>query len=115
MVYCTAGDHLQNFILTTLFSDNSGALVICLLEINNAIQLLNKDSNTAFFFPIHLFFSDDVNRTLTMPIRNSNIVTVVALYQGCFRRNVTVVTIYASLGEEALCHSLNEVSLAYSL
>lgn len=31
------------------------------------------------------------------------------LYQGCFRRNVTVVTIYASLGEEALCHSLNEV------
>lgn len=33
----------------------------------------------------------------------------VSLYQGCFRRNVTVVTIYASLGEEALCHSLNEV------
>jgi long-chain acyl-CoA synthetase len=29
--------------------------------------------------------------------------------QACFRRNVTVVTIYASLGEEALCHSLNEV------
>lgn len=29
--------------------------------------------------------------------------------QGCFRRNVTVVTIYSSLGEEALCHSLNEV------
>ncbi|CAK8570332.1 unnamed protein product [Lathyrus sativus] len=28
--------------------------------------------------------------------------------QGCFRRNVTVVTMYASLGEEALCHSLNE-------
>lgn len=31
------------------------------------------------------------------------------LYQGCFRRSVSVVTIYASLGEEALCHSLNEV------
>ncbi|KAK7282728.1 hypothetical protein RIF29_11731 [Crotalaria pallida] len=28
--------------------------------------------------------------------------------QGCFRINATVVTIYASLGEEALCHSLNE-------
>jgi long-chain acyl-CoA synthetase len=31
------------------------------------------------------------------------------LLQGCFRRNVTVVTMYASLGEEAVCHSLNEV------
>ncbi|KAL2339789.1 hypothetical protein Fmac_007729 [Flemingia macrophylla] len=31
--------------------------------------------------------------------------------QACFRRNVTVVTIYASLGEEALCHSLNEQNL----
>lgn len=29
--------------------------------------------------------------------------------QGCFRRSITVVTIYSSLGEEALCHSLNEV------
>ncbi|MBA0720915.1 hypothetical protein Golax_008513, partial [Gossypium laxum] len=29
----------------------------------------------------------------------------------CFRRNVTVVTIYASLGEEALCHSLNETEV----
>ncbi|CAK9169034.1 unnamed protein product [Ilex paraguariensis] len=29
--------------------------------------------------------------------------------QACFRRNATVVTIYASLGEEALCHSLNEL------
>ncbi|KAK4773268.1 hypothetical protein SAY87_028287 [Trapa incisa] len=28
--------------------------------------------------------------------------------QGCFRRNIPVVTIYSSLGEEALCHSLNE-------
>ena len=35
--------------------------------------------------------------------------------QGCFRRNVTVVTIYSSLGEEALCHSLNEVSFFASL
>ncbi|RVX22423.1 Long chain acyl-CoA synthetase 9, chloroplastic [Vitis vinifera] len=35
--------------------------------------------------------------------------------QACFRRNITVVTIYASLGEEALCHSLNEVSLPLSL
>ncbi|KAL6007653.1 Long chain acyl-CoA synthetase 9, chloroplastic [Asimina triloba] len=32
--------------------------------------------------------------------------------QGCFRRNVTVVTIYSSLGEEALCHSLNETEVA---
>lgn len=32
--------------------------------------------------------------------------------QGCFRRNLTVVTIYASLGEEALCHSLNETEVA---
>ncbi|XP_035542695.1 long chain acyl-CoA synthetase 9, chloroplastic-like isoform X2 [Juglans regia] len=31
--------------------------------------------------------------------------------QGCFRLNVTVVTIYASLGEEALCHSLNETEV----
>ncbi|KAL8150572.1 hypothetical protein V2J09_020380 [Rumex salicifolius] len=30
---------------------------------------------------------------------------------GCFRRNITVVTIYASLGEEALCHSLNETEV----
>jgi len=28
--------------------------------------------------------------------------------QACFRQNITVVTIYASLGEGALCHSLNE-------
>ncbi|CAN6885926.1 unnamed protein product [Brassica oleracea] len=35
--------------------------------------------------------------------------------QGCFSRNVTVVTIYSSLGEEALCHSLNEVSFFASL
>lgn len=42
---------------------------------------------------------------------------VCVLYlQACFRRNVTVVTMYASLGEEALCHSLNEVrSLCISL
>lgn len=33
--------------------------------------------------------------------------------QACFRRNVTVVTIYASLGEEALVHSLNEVMDLY--
>ena len=38
-----------------------------------------------------------------------------SLDQACFRRNITVVTIYASLGEEALCHSLNEVSLPLSL
>lgn len=31
--------------------------------------------------------------------------------QACFRRNITVVTIYASLGEEALCHSLNETEV----
>nr|GLL40420.1 long chain acyl-CoA synthetase 9, chloroplastic [Ipomoea trifida] len=31
--------------------------------------------------------------------------------QACFRRNVTVVTIYASLGEEALCYSLNETEV----
>ncbi|XP_038989145.1 long chain acyl-CoA synthetase 9, chloroplastic-like [Phoenix dactylifera] len=32
--------------------------------------------------------------------------------QGCFRQNITVVTIYASLGEEALCHSLNETEVS---
>ncbi|KAL6492884.1 Long chain acyl-CoA synthetase 9, chloroplastic [Orobanche gracilis] len=31
--------------------------------------------------------------------------------QACFRHNVTVVTIYASLGEEALCHSFNETEV----
>ncbi|XP_027341396.1 long chain acyl-CoA synthetase 8 isoform X2 [Abrus precatorius] len=31
--------------------------------------------------------------------------------QGCFRQNVTVVTIYASLGEDALIHSLNETEV----
>lgn len=31
--------------------------------------------------------------------------------QACFRRNLTVVTIYASLGEEALVHSLNETEV----
>ena len=32
--------------------------------------------------------------------------------QGCFRQNITVVTIYSSLGEEALSYSLNEVYLS---
>ncbi|CAL9066353.1 unnamed protein product [Musa banksii] len=32
--------------------------------------------------------------------------------QGCFRRNLTVVTVYASLGEHALCHSLNETEVS---
>ncbi|KAL5704367.1 long-chain-fatty-acid--CoA ligase [Ranunculus cassubicifolius] len=31
--------------------------------------------------------------------------------QGCFRRNITVVTIYSSLGEEALSYSLNETEV----
>lgn len=31
-------------------------------------------------------------------------------FQGCFRQNITVVTVYASLGEDALIHSLNETS-----
>lgn len=31
--------------------------------------------------------------------------------QGCFRQNITVVTIYTSLGDDALIHSLNEVSV----
>ncbi|CAM6079135.1 unnamed protein product [Sphagnum tenellum] len=31
--------------------------------------------------------------------------------QACFRHNLTVVTIYASLGEEALVHSLNETEV----
>ncbi|KAG5569589.1 hypothetical protein H5410_059355 [Solanum commersonii] len=30
-------------------------------------------------------------------------------FQGCFRQNITVVTIYASLGDDALIHTLNEV------
>ncbi|PWA35517.1 AMP-dependent synthetase and ligase family protein [Artemisia annua] len=29
-------------------------------------------------------------------------------FEGCFRQNITVVTIYASLGDDALVHSLNE-------
>ncbi|KAK1272947.1 Long chain acyl-CoA synthetase 8 [Acorus gramineus] len=33
-------------------------------------------------------------------------------FQGCFRQNITVVTIYASLGEEALIHSLNETKVS---
>ncbi|GAB2215104.1 hypothetical protein Drorol1_Dr00019479 [Drosera rotundifolia] len=32
--------------------------------------------------------------------------------QGCLRQNVTVVTIYASLGEDALIHSLNETKVS---
>lgn len=32
--------------------------------------------------------------------------------QGCFRRNITVVTIYSSLGEEALSYSLNETEVS---
>ncbi|KAF3792707.1 Long chain acyl-CoA synthetase 9 [Nymphaea thermarum] len=32
--------------------------------------------------------------------------------QGCFRQNITVVTIYASLGEHALAHSLNETEVS---
>ncbi|KAL5581686.1 hypothetical protein UlMin_014128 [Ulmus minor] len=35
-------------------------------------------------------------------------------FQGCFRQNITVVTVYASLGEDALIHSLNE-TLALTL
>ncbi|CAD6254591.1 unnamed protein product [Miscanthus lutarioriparius] len=31
--------------------------------------------------------------------------------QACFRQNIAVVTIYASLGEGALCHSLNETEV----
>ncbi|KAK9066848.1 hypothetical protein SSX86_014171 [Deinandra increscens subsp. villosa] len=31
--------------------------------------------------------------------------------QACFRQNITVVTMYASLGEEAICHSLNETEV----
>lgn len=31
--------------------------------------------------------------------------------QACFRQTITVVTVYASLGEEALCHSLNETEV----
>lgn len=32
-------------------------------------------------------------------------------FQGCFRQNITVVTIYSSLGEDALIHSLNETQV----
>ncbi|KAH8489685.1 hypothetical protein H0E87_025058 [Populus deltoides] len=32
-------------------------------------------------------------------------------FQGCFRQNITVVTIYASLGVDALIHSLNEAQV----
>uniref|UniRef100_A0A2P2K4E5 AMP-dependent synthetase/ligase domain-containing protein n=1 Tax=Rhizophora mucronata TaxID=61149 RepID=A0A2P2K4E5_RHIMU len=33
-------------------------------------------------------------------------------FQGCLRQNVTVVTIYSSLGEDALIHSLNETQVS---
>lgn len=33
-------------------------------------------------------------------------------FQGCFRQNITIVTIYSSLGEEALVHSLNETEVS---
>ncbi|KAE8679695.1 Long chain acyl-CoA synthetase 9 [Hibiscus syriacus] len=33
-------------------------------------------------------------------------------FQGCLRQNVTVVTVYASLGEDALIHSLNETQVS---
>lgn len=33
-------------------------------------------------------------------------------FQGCFRQNIAVVTIYASLGEDALIHSLNETQVS---
>ncbi|GAB4859315.1 hypothetical protein Ancab_010777 [Ancistrocladus abbreviatus] len=36
---------------------------------------------------------------------------IIAL-QGCLRQNITVVTIYASLGEDALIHSLNETQVS---
>ncbi|KDO50967.1 hypothetical protein CISIN_1g004568mg [Citrus sinensis] len=32
-------------------------------------------------------------------------------FQGCFRQSITVVTIYSSLGEDALIHSLNETQV----
>ncbi|GAV68448.1 AMP-binding domain-containing protein [Cephalotus follicularis] len=33
-------------------------------------------------------------------------------FQGCFRQSITVVTIYSSLGEDALIHSLNETQVS---
>lgn len=33
-------------------------------------------------------------------------------FQGCFRQNITIVTIYSSLGEDALIHSLNETQVS---
>lgn len=33
-------------------------------------------------------------------------------FQGCFRQSLTVVTIYASLGDDALVHSLNETQVS---
>ncbi|MCD9640779.1 Long chain acyl-CoA synthetase 8 [Datura stramonium] len=33
-------------------------------------------------------------------------------FQGCFRQNITIVTIYASLGDDALIHSLNETQVS---
>ncbi|KDP29956.1 hypothetical protein JCGZ_18525 [Jatropha curcas] len=33
-------------------------------------------------------------------------------FQGCMRQNITIVTIYASLGEDALIHSLNETQVS---
>ncbi|KAM5580348.1 long chain acyl-CoA synthetase 8-like [Rosa sericea] len=33
-------------------------------------------------------------------------------FQGCFRQNITVVTVYSSLSEDALIHSLNETEVS---
>lgn len=33
-------------------------------------------------------------------------------FQGCFRQNVSIVTIYSSLGDDALIHSLNETQVS---
>lgn len=69
------------------------------------------DTRDRWFIALQVFAS------LIRTIFRSIFVFLIVLFlmQGCFRRNVTVVTIYSSLGEEALCHSLNEVRSLFML
>lgn len=66
------------------------------------------DTRAEWFIAFQVAF----NNLMYMPlIRVCVVVTDIVgfLLQGCFRQNITVVTIYSSLGEDALIHSLNEV------
>jgi hypothetical protein len=64
----------------------------------------------SFFFACLHLPSSSYHVTLKSCTLNSELLFFFSICKACFRQNITVVTIYASLGEEALCHSLNEVS-----